>query len=51
MKSAECALDEANFMDTKNEEVWAYLTVVNHEMGNIKESKICYKRALEVIIY
>lgn len=49
MKTAESALDEANVMDIKNEEVWAYLTVVNIKMGNDDEAKVCYARALEVI--
>ncbi|XP_027848014.2 uncharacterized protein LOC114127870 isoform X6 [Aphis gossypii] len=46
-ETAESALNEANVMDIKNEEVWAYLTVVNIKMGNVSEAKVCYIRALE----
>jgi len=49
-ETAESALNEANVMDIKNEEVWAYLTVVNIKMGNVSEAKVCYIRALEVIM-
>ncbi|KAL4091175.1 hypothetical protein QTP88_025912 [Uroleucon formosanum] len=47
LETAESALNEANVMDIKNEEVWAYLTVVNIKMGNADEAKVCYMRALE----
>ncbi|VVC32793.1 Tetratricopeptide-like helical domain [Cinara cedri] len=47
IEAAEVALNEANFMDVKNDEVWAYLTVVNVEMGNVDEAKVCYTKALE----
>uniref|UniRef100_A0A2S2PLL8 Tetratricopeptide repeat protein 18 n=1 Tax=Schizaphis graminum TaxID=13262 RepID=A0A2S2PLL8_SCHGA len=47
LETAESALNEANVMDIKNEEVWAYLTVVNIKMGNFGEAKVCYIRALE----
>ncbi|XP_022180108.1 cilia- and flagella-associated protein 70-like [Myzus persicae] len=50
LETAESALDEANVMDIKNEEVWAYLTVVNIKMGNADEAKMCYMRALEETI-
>jgi len=49
-ETAESALNEANVMDIKNEEVWAYLTVVNIKMRNANEAKVCYIRALEVIM-
>ncbi|KAE9536784.1 hypothetical protein AGLY_006846 [Aphis glycines] len=50
-ETAESALNEANVMDIKNEEVWAYLTVVNIKMGNVSEAKVCYIRALEYYDY
>lgn len=49
IEAAEEALNEANFMDIKNDEVWANLTVINVKMGNADEAKICYTKALEVI--
>lgn len=48
VETAENVLNEANAMDVRDEEVWAYLTVVNIEMGNIKVAKICYQEALKV---
>jgi Flp pilus assembly protein TadD len=50
LEAAEEALNEANLMDVKNEEVWAYLTIVNIRMGNADEAKVCYTQALEVTV-
>jgi len=48
VETAENVLNEANAVDVRDEEVWAYLTMVNIKMGNTKIAKICYQEALKV---
>ncbi|XP_050425337.1 uncharacterized protein LOC126836188 [Adelges cooleyi] len=43
---SENALAEANVIDNKNGEIWAYLAMANFKLGNIRRAKLCYEKAL-----
>jgi len=49
LETAEDALNEANIMDVMNEDIWAYLTVVNIKLGYLDAAKVCYEEALKVL--
>lgn len=47
--SAEECLIEANQCDAQLPETWAYLAMINDELGRKNEAEICYRQAIRVL--
>lgn len=44
-------MNEANLCDNRLPETWAYLTIVNSELGRDTEASLCYRQAIKVYHY
>lgn len=42
-------MTEANLLDNRLPEIWAYLAFINAELGRLDEASLCYKQAMKVI--
>lgn len=45
--SAEECFNEANMLDNRHSQVWAYLTLVNLKLNRMHESEQCYQQAVK----